>query len=542
MDRRLVVPVLGWAGDDCGMTMRRSPRRPETAIAAIFLSALMFGLEILSVPVTLPIIGQIFDSSFASLQWVMNAYTIASVTILVATGVLADRYGRRLVFVVSVASFGVTSLMCGLAPAVGVLVAGRFLQGVAGGAMVICGLAILSHQFQDGRERARAFGIWGIGLGSGLGFGPIIGGGLTASAGWRWVFLIHVIVAVVAVLLTTGGVAESRDPQPGRLDLAGMATLSGALLALVVGITQVGSVGFASLTGLGLFVLAAAGFIGFVVIERRSDHPMFPMSLFGIRPFSGALLGAIGMNFSFWPLIIYLPIYLERGLGLSVIAAGVVLLGYTLPTFILPPVAERLALHFGAARTIPLGLSVIGGGLLLLCLGASVDVASWATVLPGLLLAGIGLGITNTPVTNTTTGSVPPSRSGMASGIDMTARLTCLAINIAVMGALFSEGIASGLRTALPVTSDASIADLAQQVANGDAPMSLQEGTIKPVGGDASADLVAAAVTHGIATATLYGAAAVILFAIASRVVFGRPSCAHVLPEHDAPADERAES
>ncbi|WP_319451189.1 MULTISPECIES: MFS transporter [unclassified Mycobacterium] len=524
------------------MTTRRTPRRPGIAIAAIFLSALMFGLEISSVPVALPIIGEIFDSGFTNLQWVMNAYTIASVTILVVAGVLADRYGRRLVFVVSVASFGAMSLICGLAPTVGVLIAGRFLQGVTGGAMVICGLAILSHEFRDGRERARAFGIWGIGLGSGLGFGPIIGGGLIVSAGWRWVFLIHVLVAVVAVLLTTAGVAESRDPQPGRLDLAGIATLSGALFVLVVGITQVGSVGFASPTGLGLLSLAAAGFIGFVLIERRSDHPMFPMSLFGIRPFSGALLGAIGMNFSFWPLIIYLPIYLERGLDLSVIGAGAVLLGYTLPTLILPPAAERLALHFGAARTIPLGLSVIGGGLLLLFLGTSVTVASWATVLPGLLIAGIGLGLTNTPVTNTTTGSVPPSRSGMASGIDMTARLTCLAINIAVMGALFAEGIASSLRTALPDASDASIDDLAEQVADGAAPMSFQEAISKPFGGAAFDDLAAAAVTHGFATATLYGAAAVTVLAIASRTVFGRPTPAPASPEHGLPADGRAES
>jgi EmrB/QacA subfamily drug resistance transporter len=520
------------------MTKTRSERHPGFAISAIFLSALMFGLEISSVPVTLPVIGDRLDADFADLQWVMNAYTIASVTILVAAGVLADRYGRRLVFVASVVSFGITSLVCGLAPGVVVLIAGRFLQGIAGGAMVICGLAILSHEFRDGRERARAFGIWGIGLGSGLGFGPIVGGSLIVLAGWRWVFLVHVLVAVATVVLAAVGVPESRDPHPCRLDLAGMATLSGSLLTLVFCITHMGADGFRSPASLSFLGLAVTGFAVFILIERRTAHPMFPMSLFGIRPFSGALLGAIGMNFSFWPLIIYLPIYLERVLGYEVIGAAAVLLGYTLPTLILPPAAERLALRYGAAHTIPLGLSVIGVGLLVLYAGTFAGAANWATAVPGLLIAGTGLGLTNTPVTNTTTGSVPPSRSGMASGIDMTARLTCLAINIAVMGALFAEGIESNLRTAAPAASDTVIDHLAQQVANGDPPMHFQAGASTAVDGPAFEDLVAAAVAHGFAAATLYGAAAVILLAIASKIVFGRPSPASARPEGNTRAGE----
>ena len=498
--------------------------RAGFAVAAIFASALMFGLEISSIPVILPLVGDALGGGFTGLQWIMNAYTIASVTTLVAAGVLADRYGRRRVFTAAVVGFGLTSLMCGLAPDVPVLIVGRFLQGVAGGAMVICGLAILSQQFRHGPDRARAFAIWGIGLGSGLGFGPIIGGGLITLAGWRWVFLVHVLLAAVTIVFCVLGVRESRDPAPGKLDIPGMTALSAALFALVFYITQGAAKGFGSPVGLVILGVATAGFAIFVGIELRTDHPMFPLSLFRIRPFTGALIGAVGMNFSFWPLIVYMPIYLERGLGYDVAIASAVLLGYTLPTFVLPPVAEQLALRFGAARTIPISLGVIGAGLLLMYLGSSVGDPSWVTILPGSILAGIGLGLTNTPVTNTTTANVPEARSGMASGIDMTARLTFLAINIAVMGSLLATGIAHNLRSRLPNLSEDQLTDLAQRITNSDDLTSLANTTPELPDGAGLESLATSAVAHGFGFAALYGAVAVTVLAVTSRIAFGRTS------------------
>jgi MFS family permease len=207
----------------------------------------MFGLEISSVPVILPIVGDILLGGFAELQWIMNAYTIACTTVLVATGVLADRFGRKRVLAIAVAAFGVTSLLCGLAQDVTVLIAGRFLQGMSGGAMLICQIAILSHQFQEGRQRARAFGVWGILFGIGLGFGPAIGGALVALSSWRWVFLVNVPVAAVTLVLLALGVRESRDPEAGRLDIPGIGTLSLAVFGLVFYITQ-GAAGGSGLT------------------------------------------------------------------------------------------------------------------------------------------------------------------------------------------------------------------------------------------------------------------------------------------------------
>jgi MFS family permease len=204
----------------------------------------------------------------------------------------------------------------------------------------------------------------------------------------------------------------------------------------------------------------------FVALERRREHAMFDFGVFAVRPFSAALLGSAGMNFSYWPLIVYLPTYLQTDLRYPVAGASAILLAYTLPTLVLPPLAERLALRLHARVVIPAGLLTIACGLLAAWVGSGLAHPGWKTLVPGLLLAGTGLGIANTPVTNTTTASVPPARAGMASGIDMTARMTSLAVNISVMGLLLSR--------------------------------------------------------HGFRSAALYGGIAVALFAAASRAVFTR--------------------
>jgi MFS family permease len=163
-------------------------RKNTLALGAVCLASLMFGLEISSVPVILPTLERVLHGDFNGMQWIMNAYTLAVTTVLMATGTLADRFGRRRIFVIGIALFGITSLICGLAQSVPMLIAARLLQGASGGAMLICQVAVLSHQFSDGPERARAFSAWGIIFGIGLGFGPIIGGTIVAVSSWQWVF------------------------------------------------------------------------------------------------------------------------------------------------------------------------------------------------------------------------------------------------------------------------------------------------------------------------------------------------------------------
>lgn len=206
--------------------------RSAMALSAVCLSALMFGLEISSVPAILPTLEELLHADFRQLQWIMNAYTIGVTMVLMATGALADRFGRKRVFIASIAAFALSSLACGMTQNVPVLIGARFFQGLSGGAMLVCQIAILSHQFRTARERGMAFGWWGIISGVGLGFGPIIGGAIVALWSWEWVFLVHVALAIVTWLLASGGVRESRDPEAARLDIAGMATLSLSVFAL----------------------------------------------------------------------------------------------------------------------------------------------------------------------------------------------------------------------------------------------------------------------------------------------------------------------
>lgn len=508
------------------MTLSRAPQN-ALALAAVCLTSLMFGLEISSVPTVLSTLERVLHADFREIQWIMNAYTLACTTVLMATGSLADRYGRKRVYVISIVVFALTSLACGLAQSAPVLIVSRFLQGMGGGAMLICQVAVLSHQFREGRERSKAFGAWGIIFGIGLGFGPIIGGMIVALADWQWVFLVHVVLSFVALALVFSGVQESRDPHAHYLDVPGILTLSFATFGLVYFITQGPELGMSSPAALGIAGATLASFVAFVWIERRSPRPMFDFSVFRIRRFSGAMFGSMGMNFSYWSFMIYLPIYFQGALGYTSVNAGLSLLAYTLPTLVVPPFAERLSLRFDARRIIPLGMFTIGFGFLLMKIGAGMAHASWLTMLPGSVLCGVGLGFTNTPVTNAATGAVSANRAGMASGIDMSARLISLAINIAVMGFILLKGVSAYLASALPGAFDAasgsaalSLRSLAEKVAAGNFEH-LAQNSPQLAAADPQGLIVHAALVHGFEWVMVYGMLGAWVLAVMSLVAFG---------------------
>ncbi|MDT8843172.1 MFS transporter [Paraburkholderia fungorum] len=510
--------------NEAAQKTRFSVRKNTLALGAVCLASLMFSLEISSVPVILPTLERVLHGDFKGMQWIMNAYTLAVTTVLMATGTLADRFGRRRIFVIGIALFGLTSLICGLAQSVPTLIVGRLLQGASGGAMLICQVAVLSHQFNEGPERARAFSAWGIVLGIGLGFGPIIGGMIVAVSGWQWVFWVHALLAIATLALVFGGVQESRDPHAHTFDVAGMATLSLAVFGLVYFITQGPALGFTSSRAIFILVATVLAFVAFLYAERLSARPMFDFSVFRIPQFSGALMGSAGMNFSFWPFMIYIPIYFQIGLGYDSVTAGLALLAYTLPTLLFPPLGERLILRYGSGIAIPGGLFVIGLGFMLMKYGSSVAHPSALTMLPGCILAGAGLGLTNTPVTNTTTGAVPVERAGMASGIDMSARMITLAINIALMGAILIAGILFHLKARLPATIDAGLlARLAEKVAAGDAE-AVKAGIPVLAQIDPTGTAVHAALIDGFGWVMLYGGAGVWVLAVLSFVISGSAS------------------
>ena len=242
----------------------------------------------------------------------------------------------------------------------------------------------------------------------------------------------------------------------------------------------------------------------------NSHERQFGGSVFRIRPFSGSIIGSSAINLSYWPFMIYLPIWFQVGLGYDSVSAGLALLAYTLPTLVMPPFAERLSLRYKPSLVIPAGLFTIGLGFILMRFGSAAARPDWLTMLPGCLIAGIGLGITNTPVTNTTTGSVSSDRAGMASGIDMSARMVSLAINIAVMGFILASGVLAHVERALPSLDAAQLRHLAEGIAAGNA-MSVPGLT------DA---VVHEALANGFGWVMLYGGIGVWIMAGISFLIF----------------------
>ncbi|PSL91785.1 MFS transporter [Pseudomonas sp. R9.37] len=455
--------------------------RDSLALTAVCLVALMFGLEISSVPVILPTLEQQLGTGFQDAQWIMNAYTLACTSVLMAAGTLADRFGRRRMLVLCLWVFGLASLACGMANNASTLIAARFVQGVIAGV--------------------------------GLGFGPMVGALILAIADWRWVFLVHAPLTLLTLVLLRISVQESRDPAGHRLDIAGMLTLTLSVFALVYFITQGSEHGFGSPAMLGWAGLSLMALLLFIAVERRSAHPMFDFSVFRIQRFNGALMGSVGMNFSFWPFMIYLPLYFQAGLGYDTMTTGGALLAYTLPTLLVPPLAERLALRYGADRIIPLGLGMMGAGFMAMAAANGAEHPSVVLVLFSCVTAGVGLALTNSPTTNTTTGSVSADRAGMASGIDLSARLITLALNIALMGLVLLLGIGHHLSGLLPHTTALDWPAISQNIAAGklDTPM------LAPA--DAQA-----ALRHGAGWAMLFAGIGACGLALLSRYFFRRGS------------------
>ncbi len=491
------------------MLNRSTWPRHAVCLTAVCLSALMNGLETSSVPAVLPTLEHVLPADFRQLQWIMNAYTVAMTTCLMAAGALADRFGRRRVFVIGIAVFGLASAACGLAGNAPVLIAARGLQGAAGAVMLACQIAVLSHQFRDGRDRGLAFGWWGIVFGIGLGFGPLVGSLTIEVASWQWVFLVHVGLALATLALARAGVAESSDPLAVRLDVPGMVTLSLAVFCTVSLITQGRMPGPSHPLALTLAGIGAASLAAFVAVETRATRPMFDFAAFRIPAFSGALLGSAGMNFSFWPFVIYLPIHVHAVLGMDNITAGLLLLAYTLPTLVVPPLAERLLLRYGPAAVVPLGLFTIGLGFVAMLPAALGRDTAWWAMLPGCLLAGTGLGLTNTPVTNTATAALPADRAGMASGMDMSARMIALATNIALMGFILLRGIRVALDRLLPPDELDRVAE------------AIAAGNLAVPGGPATA-IARDALAQGFAWVMTYAAICAWLAAAASLAAFRR--------------------
>lgn len=380
-------------------------------VAAATLGSGMALLDGTVVNVALRSIGTEFGAGLATLQWVANGYLLSLAGLILLGGALGDRWGRRRVFELGVVVFAVASALCGLAPNAEVLVAARVAQGVGGALLTPGSLAILQAVFAPS-ERARAIGIWSGAAGIATAFGPIVGGVLI-EASWRWVFLINVPLAVVTLAVSRRWVPETRDAgASGRFDVAGAALAVAGLAGTTYGLIDWGTSHALVLGVAGLALLAA-----FVAWEHRAPRPMVPLGLFGSRQFSAANAMTFVVYAALGAIMFFLVLQLQTSLGWSPLAAGVATVPVSVCMLFLAGKGGELGEHIGPRLPMTVGPLVMAAGTLMLVPVAHGD-AYAVSVLPGLVVFGLGLALMVAPLTATVLAAAPDHRAGIASGIN----------------------------------------------------------------------------------------------------------------------------
>lgn len=422
-------------------------RRRWTVLAVCALSMFLVGVDTTIVNVGLPEIGHGLGADTRALEWVVDAYTVVLAGLLIVSGALADRFGRRLVFRCGLIVFGLASLACALAPSLGALVAARAVQGVGASMLSPVALAIVVNAMPDPRERARAIGVWASVFGLSMATGPVAGGALIAAFGWRSVFWINVPVVVAALVLVAVFVPESRAQRPRRLDLPGQVLLTVALALFVALLIEGPGIGWTSPTALTGYALTAASAAAFVRVELRRGEPLMDLGLFRRPPFATAVLGATAVFVALNVSLLLNTFYLQHTRGWTPLAAGAATLPMALGATVCAPWSGALTGRLGPRRPLILaGAFTATGGLCMTTLDRHTGVP---LILLAHLLIGAGFGFANAPLTNTAVSGLPGSRAGVAGAITSTARQVGAAVGIALAG-----GLVAGVRPgAIPAAS-----------------------------------------------------------------------------------------
>jgi MFS transporter, DHA2 family, methylenomycin A resistance protein len=407
-------------------------------------------LDVSVVNVAIKPIGEELGGGVDGLQWVVSAYTIAFAALILTAGSLGDRIGAKRVFVAGFLLFTIASALCGVAPSLATLIAARAGQGVGAAVLVPCSLTLLNHTFSDPDDRARAVGLWAAGASVALAGGPLIGGLLIASLGWRAIFFINAPIGVVGILTTLRFAPETTRQEDESVDVPGQLAAVIALASLAGATIEGGSRGFADpavLTGFAVSIAAGAAFLR---IESRRRAPMLPLGLFRSPTFSAATAIGLLVNIVFYGLIFVLSLYFQRLEGYSAIETGLAFVPTTAAVMAGNLLAGRAAARFGPRAVLGVGaLLMIAGLVALLGIGSGSSYASLAVQLAAI---GFGLGLIVPVMTSSLLGSVDAERSGVASGTLNTARQTGSVIGVALFGSLIGTDLVSGLHVALAIS------------------------------------------------------------------------------------------
>ncbi|MFD8643618.1 MFS transporter [Streptomyces zaomyceticus] len=420
-----------------------SARRRWAVLAVCCLSMFLVGLDTSIVNVGLPAIGRGLDVGTRGLEWIVDAYTLVLAGLLISSGALADRFGRRRVFQCGLVLFGAASLLCALAPSAAVLVAGRALQGVGASMLSPVALAIVVNTMPDPKERAQAIGVWASVFGLSTAVGPVTGGALLTWLDWRALFWINTPLVVAALLLSAVFVPESRAGGARRLDLPGQLLLTAGLVVAVGVLIEGPHIGWTSPAALAGYAGAAAAAAGFVRVESRRREPLMDLGLFGRPVFSGAVVGAVAVFVALNMTLLLNTLYLQHTRGWTPLAAGVATLPLAVGATVCAPWSGRMVGRRGSRLPLLLaGGFITAGGL---CMVRLTPHTSVLLLLVAYALIGVGFGFANAPITNTAVGGLPPARAGVAGAITSTARQLGAAVGIALAGGLVTGAGPTGL-------------------------------------------------------------------------------------------------
>ena len=411
-------------------------------LRVVCVSTALLLLNVAAPQVAQSAIAESLGASFTDLQWVLSGYALSLAVFLLTAGSLADRFGRRRLFVIGLALFSAASGLCAIAPGSGALIAARIVQGLGAAVVFPSSLAILAEAYQ-GPDRRRAIGVWGATIGLAFAAGPLIGGLLVDLFGWRAIFAASFVLGAPTLMLALRHVHESRDPDPPPVDWAGVGTLSVGLFAGVFAVLRGNSLGWTSTTVLGCLALCAVALSAFVAVERATARPMLDLRLFRNRTFTGATAVVALLAGGPFGAFVYVTLFLLDVQERDPVEAGLVLAPLALVSFVVSAVAGRLSERVPLRGALLGGMLVTAAGMLALRAGISEE-ASWLALLPGLAITGLGVGLANPLTTFAHLGVLPPAQGGLASALNNTARQIGLAIGIAVLGALLEAGLDGG--------------------------------------------------------------------------------------------------
>jgi EmrB/QacA subfamily drug resistance transporter len=402
-------------------------------LAVCCMSLLIVSLDNTIVNIALPSLRTDLHASVSGLQWTIDAYTLVLASLLVLSGSTADRVGRRRTFQTGLALFSVGSLLCSIAPSLGWLIAFRMVQAVGGSMLNPVAMSIITNTFTEPRERARAIGVWGAVVGFSMALGPLVGGVLVDSLGWRSIFWINVPVGIAAFVLAARFVPESRAPHPRRIDPVGQILVLLTLASVTFGIIEGPERGWGSFEIVGCFVLGVLALASLLIWESRRREPLLELRFFRSVPFSGATLIAVCAFGALAGFLFLTALYLQEGRGLSPLHAGL----YTLPAAAMMALVSPLSGRLLAAKgpRLPLllaGIGFTGGALLLTGIDPSTPV--WRLMI-AYLVFGTGFALVNPPITNAAVSGMPRAQAGVAAAIASTSRQVGGTLGIAVIGA-----------------------------------------------------------------------------------------------------------